>query len=288
MRAWMKTNGRLQLRDDVPRPVAGANEWLVKVEAISLNRGEVRAAALGAEGVIPAWDVAGTLEDGTRVAGMVRGGAWAEYAVVPKHAAAIVPEGVSTAVAATLPLAGLTVMRALSVGGPLLGRNILITGATGGVGTLAMQLAALGGARPTGVPAIRDETGAFDLILESVGGESLAKALELVAPGGVVVTIGNSSEQPTTFNARTLYAKGGASIYGLIVFEEVESRRVGARDLAALFELVRNGALQPVIEVERDWSELDRTLEDLEQRRFKGKAVLRVGRASADAPRILH
>jgi NADPH:quinone reductase-like Zn-dependent oxidoreductase len=50
--------------------------------------------------------------------------------------------------------------------------------------------------------------GPFDLILESVGGSSLAKAIELVGRQGVVVTIGNSSEQDTTFNARTLYAKG--------------------------------------------------------------------------------
>ena len=64
----MKSNGRLELRDDVPEPVPRADELLVKVEAISLNRGEVRAAALAADGVIPGWDVAGTLPDGTRVA----------------------------------------------------------------------------------------------------------------------------------------------------------------------------------------------------------------------------
>ena len=276
MRAWMKTNGRLELRHDVPEPVAGANEFLVKVEAISLNRGEVRSAALAADGVIPGWDVAGRLADGTRVAGMVRGGAWAESVVVPKHSAAVIPEGVPTSIAATLPLAGLTVMRALAVGGPLLGKRVLITGATGGVGTLATQLATLGGATVTGVSAIREKTGEYDLILESAGGESFANAIDVVARGGVIVTIGNSSEQPSTFNVRTLYAKGGASIYCLIVFEEVESRRVGTRELEALFELVRGGALQPVIEVERSWSELDRTLADLEQRRFRGKAVLRV------------
>jgi NADPH:quinone reductase len=277
MRAWMKSNGRLELRHDVPEPVAGANDFLVKVEAISLNRGEVRSASLAADGVIPGWDVAGTLADGTRVAGMVRGGAWAEYAVVPKHSAATIPDDVPTSIAATLPLAGLTVMRALAIGGPLLGKRVLITGATGGVGTLATQLATLGGATVTGVSAIREKTGEYDLILESAGGESFANAIDVVARGGVIVTIGNSSEQSSTLNVRTLYAKGGASIYGLIVFEEVESRRVGTRELAALFELVRGGALQPVVEVERSWTELDRTLADLEQRRFKGKAVLRLG-----------
>lgn len=272
----MKSNGRLELRDDVPEPLPRADELLVKVEAISLNRGEVRAAALAADGVIPGWDVAGTLPDGTRVAGMVGGSAWAERVVVPKHAAAVIPSEVSMSVAATLPLAGLTVMRALAVGGPLLGKRVLITGATGGVGSLAMQLAAIAGATATGVSSVAETSGEYDLILESVGGESLANAIEAIAAGGVIVTIGNSSEQPASFNPRSLYRKGGASIYGLLVFEEVASRRVGARELACLFELVRTGALAPVIEVERSWSELDRTLADLEQRRFKGKAVLRV------------
>ncbi len=281
MRAWMKANGRLELHDDVPEPEPRSDEWLVKVEAISLNRGEVRGAALAADGTIPGWDVAGTIaggpEAGNRVAAMLGGGAWAEYAAVPRTSAAFIPDEVATTVAATLPLAGLTVMRALAVGGALLGKRVLITGATGGVGSLAMQIANLAGARVTGVSAIdADAAGEYDLILESAGGASLERAIELVASGGVVVTIGNSSEQPASFNPRSLYRKGGASIYGLLVFEEVESRRAGSRELAYLLDLVRAGTLTPVIEVERSWRELDRTLDDLAQRRFRGKAVLTV------------
>ncbi|MGZ8709052.1 MAG: zinc-binding dehydrogenase [Thermoanaerobaculia bacterium] len=280
MRAWMKANGRLELRD-APEPNARSNEWLVKVEAISLNRGEVRGAALAGDGTIPGWDVAGRIVDGPeagrRVAAMVGSGAWAEYAAVPMTSAAFVPDEVASSIAATLPLAGLTVMRALAVGGAILGKRVLITGATGGVGSLAMQLAAIAGARVNGVSAVdASMTGDYDLILESAGGRSLERAIELVASGGVVVTIGNSSEEPASFNPRSLYRKGGASIYGLLVFEEVESRRVGARELAYLLELVRAGTLVPVVKVERSWRELDRTLDDLAQRRFRGKAVLKV------------
>jgi NADPH:quinone reductase-like Zn-dependent oxidoreductase len=303
MRAWIKTNGRLELRD-VPQPSQRSNELLLKVEAISLNRGEVRTAALAADGTIPGWDVAGTVvapapggggpQAGTRVAAMLHGSGWAEFAAVPIHVAAPIPDGVSTPVAATVPLAGLTVLRVLAAGGSILGKRVLITGASGGVGSLAVQLASRGGAFVTAVcsPAragairalgatnivntIDDVLGEHDLILESVGGASLAKAIDLVASGGVVVTIGNSSEEPTTFNARNLYRKGAASIYGLLIFEEVDHARIGGRELAYLLELVRDGALQPVIEVERNWSELDRTLKDLEQRRFSGKAVLMV------------
>lgn len=276
----MKSNGRLELRE-APDPKPRANEWLVKVEAISLNRGEVRSAALAGDGTIPGWDVAGTIADGpqagARVAAMLGGGAWAEYAVVPMNSSALIPDGVATNVAATLPLAGLTVLRALAVGGALLGKRVLITGESGGVGSLAMQLAKLAGAQVTGVSAVDEKlSGEFDLILESAGGASLTHALELVARGGVIVTIGNSSEEPASFNPRSLYRKGAASIYGLLVFEEVESRRVGSRELAHLLELVRTRVVQPLIKVQRSWRELDRTLEDLEQRRFRGKAVLTV------------
>lgn len=260
-------------------PVPRSGELLVKVEAISLNRGEVRSAALGADGVIPGWDVAGTVvETGERVAGMLHGGAWAEYAAVPRHAAAAIPDGVAMNVAATLPLAGLTVMRAFAVGGALLGKRVLITGVTGGVGSLAMRLATIAGATVTGVSTVgEDISGDFDFILESAGGASLANAIDHIAAAGTIVTIGNSSNEPTTFNTRNLFRKGAATIYGLLVFDEVDHRRVGSRELGHLLELVRSGALQPQIEVERDWAELDRTLADLEARRFRGKAVLRVG-----------
>ena len=119
--------------------------------------------------------------------------------------------------------------------------------------------------------------GAYDLVLESVGGDSLATAIDRVARGGVVVTIGNSSERETTFNARTLFAKGGAAVYGLLIFEELESRRVTARDLERLLALVADGKLRPSIAVRRPWTELPTVLADFEGRAFAGKAVLTVG-----------
>ncbi|MFP5247144.1 MAG: zinc-binding dehydrogenase [Thermoanaerobaculia bacterium] len=303
MRAWIRHEGRLQFRD-VPEPRQNADELLVRVEAISLNRGELRTAKLGTDGTIPGWDIAGTVTAaapsgrgpaaGTRVAAMLSSGAWAEFAAVPIFQAAVVPDELSLTTAVTLPLAGLTAMRVLAIGGALLGKNVLITGASGGVGVLAVQLAALAGANvdatcsPARADSVRalgakrifastsEATGSYDLILESVGGESLAAAIERIASGGTIVTIGNSSERETTFNPRTLYVKGGASIYGLIIFEEVASRRIGARELQSLLELARAGTLRPVVEVERSWSELEAVLQDLSERKFGGKAVLRV------------
>jgi NADPH:quinone reductase-like Zn-dependent oxidoreductase len=163
------------------------------------------------------------------------------------------------------------------------------------VGQFAVQLGLIAGANVTAVTTresqhqllrdlgareivatIDDAEGAYDLILESVGGNSLATAIDRVARDGVIVTIGNSSEQDTTFNARTLYGKGAARIYGLLIFEEVESRRVGSGDLDRLLNLVAEGRLRAPVELRRGWQELPSVLEELENRQYSGKAVLNV------------
>src|SRR4051812_10719645 len=140
---------RLAIRS-VPLMPAARDEVTVRVRAISLNRGEVNRAVRSAEpGWRPGWDFAGTVEEmapdgggpavGTRVVGLLPSGAWAEVVRVPKDSVAGLPEGVSDAQAATLPVAGLTALHALRQGGLLLGRKVLIDGASGGVGHLACQ-----------------------------------------------------------------------------------------------------------------------------------------------------
>ena len=286
MLAWVKEAEGLVFKD-VAVPTPRPDELLVRVEAVSLNRGELRTVALGGDGVIPGWDIAGTVEReaaqgsgpaaGQRVTAMVERGAWAQYVAVPLHQAAAIPEGVTTSAAATLPLAGLTILAAFARAGSIIGKRVLITGASGGLGTLAIQIARLGGAIVTGVSSVGpDVQGEFDFILESAGGDSLAQAVTRLGPEGLVVSIGNSSARETTFNARTLYANRGATIQGLMVFEEVEQRRVGSRELGFLLELVRTGLLVPAVQVERNWRDLPAVLADLDQRRFKGKAVMTV------------
>lgn len=304
MRAWVVRSGRLQF-EEVPDPSQGTNELLLRVHAVSLNRGELRTVARAVDGFIPGWDVAGIVvspaptgvgpKEGQRVAALLPRGGWAELARVPAHHAAIVPRSVELDVAAALPVAALTVLRAFAVAGNLLAKRVLITAAAGGVGQFAIQLAALAGARVVAVssqallherlrglgaaevvPSIQHATGTYDLILESVGGASFARAIDLVARGGVVVTIGNSSEQEATVNPRALYAKGAASIYGLLIFEEVESGRIGARELEGLMALIAEGQLTSPISVRGHWTDLTATLEALEHRTYSGKAVLTV------------
>ena len=124
------------------------------------------------------------------------------------------------------------------------------------------------------VASVDEAANSFDFILESAGGATLARAIERLARGGGVVSIGNSSEEETTFNARALYAKGGAWIYGLLIFDEVLNRRIDGRDLERVVSMVQRGRLPTSVGLRRDWSELPAVLEEFERRSYTGKAVL--------------
>ena len=225
--------------------------------------------------------------------GLVLEGAWAERVAVPGHALAELPEKVSFSQAATFPVAGLTALHALAKGGLLLGRRVLVTGATGGVGDFAVQLARLAGAHVTAMVRRADQkptvsqlgahevlvgeevppTPKYDLIVESVGGRTLGTALAALQRAGVCVTLGVSSSAEVTFDARNFFVAGRSILYGLYLFTELlsEPASVGLRRLG---ELVAAGQLAPHISVERPWKEIAQVAQDLMDRRYPGKAVL--------------
>jgi NADPH2:quinone reductase len=297
---------RLVLVDvDPPKPQRA--EALVRVHCLSVNRGEIRRSLAAAEGFRPGWDIAGIVETaavdgsgpktGQRVVGLLPVGAWAEQVAVPTNSLAVLPDGVSFAQASCLPVAGLTALHALSKRGDLIGRKVLITGPTGGVGHFATQLARLQGAHV--VAAVRDEKqaqfvrdhgahtiavvgadpakaaehGPYDLILESVGGDSLSAAIKMLAVNGVCVTFGISGGSEAKFDISPFYIKGGGSIVGLAVFHELdrEPARIG---LSRLLSLVGDKRLQVHIAVEKPWTAVDEVARDLQSRRYIGKAVL--------------
>jgi NADPH2:quinone reductase len=315
MRAMVVTPsapGRLALQA-VAMPQPATHEALVRVAAIALTPYEVKALASAEAGTRPGWEFAGTVERaaangsgphaGTRVAGFLDTGAWAEWLAVPTAALGVLPEGVSFAQAATLPIAGLTALYALERGGPLLGRSVLITGASGGVGQFAIQLARQGGAaqvvgvvrsaahaeaaRAAGAQEVvigADNTGAqrfgpYDIILESVGGASLASALPLVAEGGTCIAFGTTGGGESTITVWDLYGRGGVSLYGFLINYEVKHKPI-AEGVPRLARMVADGTLRTSIGVQAPWTEIARVGHDLLERRFTGKAVLQVDEAS--------
>jgi NADPH:quinone reductase len=97
-----------------------------------------------------------------------------------------------------------------------------------------------------------------------------------VAPWGTIVSFGNSSGERTSFDVSPFYALPGARLYGMRVFDELERNGSGVRDLRVLAERVAQGRLDPQVGVTRSWREAGETLEDLVERRVRGKAVLTI------------
>jgi NADPH:quinone reductase-like Zn-dependent oxidoreductase len=289
------------------------DEVAVRVTAISLNRGETRRALQQAEpGWRPGWDFVGVVETaavdgsgprpGTRVVGILPSGAWAECVNCRAHAVAVLPDAVGDAEAVTLPVAGLTALHALRQGGLLLGRKVLVDGATGGVGHLACQLAMAAGAQVWG--HIRREQhraaaaewcgdrvvlgaelaaakphGPFWLILDSLGGSALGAALGMLQPGGTCVTFGVSEAAQTTFGSREFFGTGGVRLYGLTLFHELMSVERAGIGLALLADLIAAKKLRPQIAIQAPWSEIGTVARRLIDREFTGKAVLHVARS---------
>ncbi|WP_028927211.1 zinc-binding dehydrogenase [Pseudonocardia acaciae] len=286
-----------QAPDPSPRP----DQVLVDVAAISLNFGEVAHLADNQKpGTVPGWDASGVVAVaaadgsgpavGARVVTFGWGGAWARLRAVDVADLAVLPDAVDHASAAALPVAGVTALRSLRRLGPLLGRRVLVTGASGGVGRFAVQLAARAGAhvvaavgsveRGAGLAELGASEVVVDLgevrerlhgVIDNVGGGLLAQAYGLLAPDGVAQSVGMASLEPTTIDfERARRESPGARIEAFMF-----GGPPGA-DLAYLAGLVAGGELDPQVGWRGGWDRADEAIEALRGRRIRGKAVLEI------------
>jgi NADPH:quinone reductase len=293
---------------EVGDPVPSRSQAVVHVVATSLNFYEARTLAESPPGSVRGWDVTGVVVAaaadgtgpgvGTRVVGFVPSGAWAELAAVETVDLAEIPDEVSHENAATLPTAGATAWQSLQRLKPVEGCDLLITGATGGVGRFAVELASRLGANVTasfrdssqessvrglgaaatlvGTDALRAvPDGSFDAALDPVGGGMLVEAARLVSTSGRVVSIGEAGAygQP-----QPAVHRGAGTVER---FQLTAGDGSLASDLARLTDLIAQDQLHPHISQVVDWSQLTDAAQQLLARQLTGKVVLRVSQAAS-------
>jgi NADPH:quinone reductase-like Zn-dependent oxidoreductase len=279
-----------------------ADELLMRVEAFSINRGETFQLEDPRPGWRPGKDVAGHVvrgarsgrgpQKGARVVAHLDGAGWAELAVAPVDRVAELPAEVDSATAAALPLAGVTAVRVLRAAGPLSGRRVLLTGASGGVGHYVVELAAAQGADVTvvvGAPSrgarllelgatravgsIEEAGRPYDVGLDSVGGESTAAVLRSLTTHGRLVWFGQASRKAPTLD---FFDWTGGSMATIAKFHYLDDPAPIADDLAALVRLTATGRLHPEIGLHDTWDHTNVAIAALLDRRVRGNVVLDV------------
>ena len=294
---------------DLPRPTPAPDECLVKVHAAGVNFSDLPRNALYPEGQPIGFESAGIVETaaavgagpptGARVACWRLGGAMAEWRCVRADEMCVLPDDIGFADAATLPEAGATALHAVRAMGAVLGRDVLITGASGGVGRFALQLAKLAGARrivalvgsPTRgaglhelgateiVTSLDQPEGQFWSVLEGVGGRVFRDALHKVQDGGSLLVIGFRSWEPIVLAPRddiwpALLAT--RRIRGVLMGagEQVAPGETVSGDVAYLASLCASGVLRTSIDWRGPADRAGEAFELLDARQIAGKAVL--------------
>ncbi|MFF8680649.1 NADP-dependent oxidoreductase [Streptomyces sp. NPDC015140] len=284
---------------ELPHPHAAENDVIVKVHAAGFTPGELDwpgtwtdRAGRDRTPSVPGHELSGVvtalgygttgLTVGQRVFGLTdwaRNGTLAEYTAVEARNLAPLPADVDHVTAAALPISGLTSYQALFDHAHLnTGQTVLIHGAAGGVGSIAVQLAREAGARVigTGRSGARDtalglgahtfvdleaekleDIGEVDVVFDVIGGEILERSTALVRPGGTLVTIA----EPPTVHPRD----------GRAVFFVVEPDRARLADLA---QRLRDGRLKPIVGAVRPLAEAVSAFAP--DKRTPGKTIIRV------------
>ncbi|MEV6983966.1 zinc-binding dehydrogenase [Sphaerisporangium sp. NPDC051017] len=291
---------------DVPAPRPAAHEALVRVEAVSLNFGEVHGATRPElpDGTVLGWDAAGVVvqaaadgsgpAEGERVVTLGGEAGWAELRAVPAALLGTAPKDADPGALSTVPVAGLSALHVLRQMGSLLGRRVMVTGASGGVGRYAVQLAARAGAhvvaisrsaaqadglRALGAHEVHPEPAAVQqpvsAVLDNVGGQHLVDAFASLTTGGSLISVGRSSEVDAVLSPDALLGNGGRhdrSIRTFFLFGDPTTDF--SSDLTWLAGEIAAGGLDPGISWRGPWTRHSEAVKVLLDRRLHGKAVL--------------
>jgi NADPH:quinone reductase-like Zn-dependent oxidoreductase len=306
--------------EDVEKPTVGEKDVLIRMRAASVNpldwhfmRGTpylvrmmtgLRKPKVKRLGV----DVAGEVEavgrevnqfkPGDAVFGTCRG-AFAEYACAPETACVMKPDNVTFEQAASVPIAAFTALQSLRDKGQIgPGQNVLINGASGGVGTFAVQIAKSFGAHVTGVCSTRNvdmvrSIGAdhvidytqedftksgqrYDILLDLIANHSLSACRRIINPKGICITAGGSA-------GRWMVRPIARSITALVLSRLVGQKFIGflarpsKEDLTIMHNLMKAGKVTPVIDKLYNLSQVPAAIRYLEAGHARGKVVITVG-----------
>ncbi|WP_028050546.1 NAD(P)-dependent alcohol dehydrogenase [Cellulomonas sp. URHD0024] len=300
--------------EDVAVPVVGDHDVLVRVRAASLNAADwftmigkpyliravsglrtprvpVAGKALSGEVVALGAQVSGFVV-GDEIWAEPNGGAFAEYASIPAERVAHKPPSLTFEQAAAVPLAGTTALQGLrDVGRLHSGQSLLVNGASGGVGTFAVQLGKAFGAEVTGVCSTRnvelvrsvgadhvldytrDEfTGRYDVIFDLVGNHSLSRLRSALTERGTLVL--SAGEGSRVFGPIGRIIRGG--ILSLITRHRLEPlvAKHSVADLDLLAEFVAAGSITPAIDRTYPLSACRDAVRRLGVEHARGKIVL--------------
>lgn len=295
--------------EDAPIPQLGQDEILVRIHAAGVNpvdwmvrAGLVRTMLHHTFPLIVGWDMSGVVEEvspgvseirpGDEVyarSDFARNGTYAEYAVVSRYAVAKKPRSLDHACTAALPLVGLTAWQALIEPGGIelaAGQTLLIHGAAGGVGSMAVQLAKWRGAKVIATGSSRnqdflselgadivvdytarrfeDVVGEVDAVLDTVGGEAQSRSWTAIRRGGALATLNLGSQLPN----EAMLARG---IRGTIV-----QTQMSGLQLKRLADLVDGGAIRPIVSEVLPLAQTRKAHALSETGHVRGKIVLEV------------
>lgn len=286
---------------DRPMPTVAANEVLVRVRAAGLNGADL-AQLLGKHPFpvdIPGLEIAGEivetgqevqrLRKGEKVMGIVRSGGHAEFAVLHERLAMPIPEETSWVTAGGFPEVFITAYDALFTQAHLsIGERLLVQGAAGGVGTAAVQLGHIAGARVTATvrnealhervadlgakvvtPEALGEHGPFDVILELVGAPNFERNLQALTTGGRIVVIGVGAGDLVQINLRTLMYKRVQLLASSISPRSLEEK-IFATELVGTYVLPLLAQRQIQVPIETVYT-LDQAVAAYERFRSGGK-----------------